>query len=152
MTITRANVEAVLVKRIGPLFTDLGLDGTTVDGTNADLNDPIAYALQRLGYGVSDITNVTDTDLSAVTSDDYAALLDIAELRCLETAYNAAVYLVNITVGPRSEQLNQKAQGIEKMIAGKRDSIKSDYGIGYGNFTTSTLELDFARHGDDTIY
>ena len=152
MTITRANAEVILIKRIGGLFTDLGLDGTTVDGTNADLNDPIAWALQTLGYGVTDITNVSDTDLSALETSNYNSFFDLAEYRCLQTALSAASYLVTITVGPRSEQLNHIADTLGKMIDRKWKAIQEMYGIGLGTFTTSTLEMDFARHGDDTIY
>ena len=152
MSLTRANIEAVLVKRIGNLFDDLGLDGTTTDGTNADLNDPIAYALIELGYGVTDITDVSDTDTAAVSSENYNPLFDLAELRCLLTAYQNALILVNISVGPRSESLSQKAQQLDKAIQVKRKQLLDDYGIGRGTFTTSTLQLDFARHGDDTIY
>lgn len=152
MTITRADVESILIKRIGGLFTDLSLDGTTADGTNEDLNDPIAYALKRLGYGVTNIALVTDADLFPVSADDYLALFDLAELRCLQTALNKASIYTNITVGPRSEGLNQKAQAIAGMIKAKTDAIKDDYGIGLGTFTADYLTLDFARHGDDTVH
>jgi len=65
---------------------------------------------------------------------------------------NRAVYLVSITVGPRSEQLNHISDALRAMIGDKRDAIKDDYGIGLGTFSTSVVTLDFARHGDDTVY
>ena len=152
MTLTRANAEAVLVKRIGALFANIGLDGTTVDGTNTDLNDPIAYALTYLGYGVTDYTSVTDADMSSLSTDNYNAFFDIAEMRCLETALNVASNLVSITVGPRSEQLGQIADSLKTMIANKKKSIQDDYGLGIGTISTGNLLLDFARHSDDTVY
>ena len=44
MSITRANLEAVLIKRCGDLLTTAGLDGTTAGGTNAmrDNHDPVS--------------------------------------------------------------------------------------------------------------
>ena len=47
MTLTRASVEAMLIRRAGKLLTVAGLDGATKDGTNADLGDPI---LATAGY------------------------------------------------------------------------------------------------------
>jgi hypothetical protein len=40
MVLTRANVEADLIDRTGAFLTVVGKDGTTVDGTNVNLNFP----------------------------------------------------------------------------------------------------------------
>lgn len=45
MALTRANVEAILIRRLGGIFEAVGLDGATADGSNEDLNDPIGWAL-----------------------------------------------------------------------------------------------------------
>jgi len=64
MALTRANAEVILIRRVGALLTAADLDGTTVDGTNVDLNDPFASALRQLGH-----TAVSYTHLTLPTSD-----------------------------------------------------------------------------------
>ncbi len=113
----RADAEAVLIRRCGAVLMAVGLDGTTVTGANADLNDPLWFSLQRLGYGIISISLVADADVEAVALDDQAPFLDIAELRTLDTALNAATGLVDITVGPRRESLSQLAARLEKTVA-----------------------------------
>jgi len=68
MTITRANVESILIKRVGKLMTAADMDGSTVGGTNADLNDPIGRALRRIGYTTASIIAVADVDIAGVSS------------------------------------------------------------------------------------
>ena len=46
MSLTRATVEVALIARCGKLLTAVGLDGATVDGTNAALTDPIGEGLR----------------------------------------------------------------------------------------------------------
>lgn len=145
MALTRAPAETVLLKRVGVLFTAIGLDGTTDDGTNVDLNDPLGYALRRLGYSVATITAVADADLAAVGTDEYDALLDLAELRALESAWSAALTLVDLAVGPRKEALGQLAQGLEKLLARKRAQVEQDHGLGM-TLTGGYLSLDFTEH------
>lgn len=128
----RANVESVLIGRCGALLAAVGLDSNTVDGTNSDLNDPIWFALNRCGYGVTDISAVSDTDISQVDDEDTAAMLDIAELRTLETARNNAISLVDITIGPRRESLSQLSTQLEKSIASKRAQIMLEHGSLFG--------------------
>ena len=52
MALTRAAVEAVLLRRVGSLLEEVGLDGSTVN--NSDLNDPIGYAVRQVGGTVAD--------------------------------------------------------------------------------------------------
>lgn len=141
----RANVESVLVKRCAAALEMVGMDYTTISGTNADLNDPIWAALKRLGYTVAS-TTVIDADISQIDPGDESALLDVSELRTLETVYNAAVALVDTSIGPRRESLSQFGARLEKLIEAKREQIKQDYGSLYGvgleagTFSVSSLE------------
>ena len=65
MALTRANTEAILIRRLGGIFEAVGLDGATADGSNEDLNDPIGWALRQLGKP-PDPTAVSDADVAAV--------------------------------------------------------------------------------------
>lgn len=144
MSLTRANVEAVLVKRVGPLLTKAGM-ATTVAGLNADLNDPIGWAVRQVGYTVSDITSVSNSDISAVQSDEYDEFLDFAELKTLE---NISGNLDDVTVklGPRSENLSDLVSQVEKKIARLEGKLKRLYGYGADSLQTGILENDFAEH------
>jgi hypothetical protein len=82
---TRAQVETILVARCGALLRRVRLDGTTVDGTNASLADPIAAALRKLGIAVADPTDPDTVEVEGADDDDLEELLDRSELRTLET-------------------------------------------------------------------
>lgn len=129
----RANAEYMLIQRIGQVLAAVGRDGTTVNGTNADLNEPIWYALQQLGYGVVDLTLVTDADVLAVATEDFAPFLDLAELRVLESALASSVILVDISIGPRRESLSQLSDRLQKTIDARRKEISSKYGDLFGS-------------------
>lgn len=129
MALTRADVESVIVSRVGSLMTQAGLDGTTIDGTNADLNDPIGWAVRQLGYTVADITSVADTDIDDVGAADYDKLLDHAEYRALLNI-DGNLTLVDTKVGPRSESLNQLRAGVEKLLEAKKAQLVEDYDYG----------------------
>lgn len=143
MAITRANAEAILIGRLGTLMTEAGLDGTTVDGTNADLNDPFASALRSMGYAVADITNVSDVDLSALAEEDYNEFLDRAELRVLETIEGNYV-LVDITAGPRSEKLSQLLDHVRARKDQLWEKIKEEHGT--VALEAGYIEQVFAEH------
>src|SRR5215212_491512 len=85
MAVTRANIETILIRRCGKLLSAAGLDGTTVSGANADLNDGIGSALRTLGYTVASLVSVADSDVSVVADSEIDQLLDLAELRTLES-------------------------------------------------------------------
>ena len=145
MAITRANVESMLIRRVGQLFSLIGLDGTTVDGTNVDLNDPIASALLRLDYAVADITVVADIDLAAVSTDDYQAVLDLAELRALESWLGNNT-LVNFRLGPRSESFSDLLKTTEARVARLKEYIPVRYGLEETSLTIGRIHYDFAQH------
>lgn len=125
MPLTRAQVETILIRRTGRLLDAAELDGATVDGTNTDLNDPIGWAVRQCGGTVTAITAVTDADLITVSDSD--KLLDFAELRALESAFQN-YDAVDITAGPRTEKLGQLGMRLESAIARKRAEIEARYG------------------------
>ena len=83
MALTRANVEAILTKRTSKVMTFVSMDGTTVDGTNADLNDPIGVAIRECGGTTAAPELVTDADVATVVTADLDKLLDIGEYRLI---------------------------------------------------------------------
>ena len=151
MPITRAQCEYILINRLGPILTTAGMDGTTDTGDNASLNDPIGYAIRKLGYTVAEVTSVADTDLVAIPEADIDALLDIAELRCLENCMGSLT-LVDITVGERTERFSQ----LHTYVTARFAALKSKVNSQYGQYTdvsvdTGSIALDFADHNEDVI-
>lgn len=127
MSLTRAATEVELVRRVGAWLTAAGLDGTTVNGTNAALASPIAWALRQSGYTVADPTTPADGDFAGVTNVD--KLFDLAELRTLETIERNYTD-VDSVAGVVEAKQDQLRQGIQRAIAEKRAQIQYLYGIG----------------------
>ena len=148
MSLTRIKVETILIRRLGGLLTEAELDGTSTDGGNLDLNDPIGWAIRQCSGTVTNFTTVSDADLASVSSADYDKLLDLAEYRTLQSiSGNLAV--VDIQVGPRRESLSQLVERIEARIARKLKQIQTDYGFGLGTLEAGVIGLDFMTKGTD---
>ena len=129
MTTTRANLELILISRAGAWMTNAGLDGTTVNGTNAALNDALGYAIRAAGGTVAAPAIVTSTDVLTVADSDLDKLLDLAELRALEnTLSNFA--LVDAKAGPVEAKSSQFADRLERRIDQIRARLAVLYGIG----------------------
>lgn len=144
MSLTRADIETILVKRVGKWLTAAGLDGTTHDGTNDDLSDPIGRAVRALGFSVADVTNVADADVAQIDADDYDELFDFAELRALETCLSN-YDKVNLSLGPRSESFDQLRSGMIQAIQFKRAQIAEDYDDSQ-SLVGGVFALDFEEH------
>lgn len=140
MSITRAQVETILVKRLGGWFTEADLAVTTV-GTNADLNDPIGFALRRLDLTVANVTQVADSDLTGVAEADYDAFFDLAEWRALSNVARALAR-VDVTAGPLSQRYSQLRDAVMKAADAKRAEIESDYGFGAPQLSSGNIGLD----------
>jgi hypothetical protein len=148
MSLTRSQLETVLVRRLGTWLSYVSLT-TTVTGNNTDLADPIAQALLSAGYTVATITTPANSDLSAVTVTDYPKLLDLAELRTLETILQAFTDFdtKGLNYEDRDDQLGQR---IEKAIARKRALIQQKYGLESVVPQAGTIDLNFQQQNDTT--
>lgn len=145
MTITRANVEAILVRRCGKLLEAADLDGTTVSGSNADLNDPIGWALRQCGYSVTSVAAVADADLVSVSAANTDKLFDLAELRMLETI-QGNLDDVDIQLGPRQEALSQLAKQVEQRLERVQARVQREYGYGAPELEAGVITYEFAEH------
>lgn len=146
MALTATEVKLLLVKRVGPLFTEVGLDGSGSSST--DLDDPLGFAIRKLGGTVATLNKVTDSDLVGVSETDYDRLFDLAELRGMETALSAARRLVSTSLGPKSEQFSHIAGGLEKDIAAKRRQMAAEYGAGISTLEAGAISLRFAESNE----
>jgi hypothetical protein len=146
--ITRAEVEALLVQRTGNLLTFVGLDGTTIAGSNPSLNDPIGFGVRRLGGTVTSAVLVTDADVATVDDDDLDAFLIVTELR---TLYNIQgnLSVVDVIAGPFAEKLSQVSQYIERQIRHLEKLLEEVYGIGGPELQVGVITRDIASHDED---
>jgi len=149
MALTRATLEANLIRRIGHLLTVAGLDGTTVSGSNADLADPIAFALRELGITVATLNSPTDAEVATVAADDHNQLLDVAEIRAMQTALNCVLDLVNTEAGNRVDEYSQLANGLQLRLDRAELRARRLYGWTAGALEAGYATLDFAQHADD---
>lgn len=148
---TRANAESVLIGRVGPFMTKAGLDGSTVDGTNTDLNEPLAFGLQQAGYTVSDVTLVDDSDVSAVTNTDWFKMLDYAEYRLLASLMTN-ITSVDVKVGPRELKGSQFGAQLRARFNALGTLLERLYGFGQSALVTGVINLDFACRGEDDLW
>jgi hypothetical protein len=120
MPLTVAGLETDLIVLLGPYLTRVGLDGTTVDGSNPSLRIPIRRAAKRLGVSVAGST-VTDEELATLDGDE-ETLLDLAELKTLELIWGNWPE-VDQQSGEERQFLNQIADRIEKRIGVLKSSL-----------------------------
>lgn len=140
---TRANVESIIVARLGPLMTKAGMTITTA-GANASLNDPIGWGIRQSGYTVASLALVTNVDVAGVATADLDTFLDYVEYRTLLNIMTN-ITMVDVKIGSRSEALSQLAEQIQKRL----DWLGGLLGLGVGELTTGLLYFDFAEHGGD---
>ncbi len=97
------------------------------DGVNPWLTDPLRWALSMLGIESASIVAVTDTDLANVGRNQVDALLDLAELRALESVLTNLVD-VKVTAGPLSVNSSELPDRLATIITAKRDAVRAMYG------------------------
>lgn len=145
MALTRADCESTLVKRLKVLMEAAELV-VTITGSNADLNDPLAWALRRVGGSTASVATVTDAELAAVGASSYDDFMDLAEYRTLQNILGN-LDLVDITAGPRAEKLSQIARQVREMLKA-RESFAAGF---VAPPTAGYISLDFAEHGEAVL-
>jgi len=121
------------------------MDGTTVDGTNVDFNDPIGRAVRVLGYVVTSAVLVTDADVAQITvaqEDEFFDYVTLFTLRTILTNLDD----VEIRVGPRTEKMNQLAEQVERAIKMLQETMTEDYAYGMATPVAGVITRDIAEH------
>lgn len=145
---TRANIEALLVRRCGPLMTAAGM-AVTVVGSNADLDDPMGWALRAMDVSVSNIVSISDSDISGVSDANMNKFLDYSEYRLLENVLGN-LDDVDLSAGPYSESLGQLSATIEGRLERMSKKLQDLYGLLTSSVTFGKITLSFAEHDDDS--
>jgi hypothetical protein len=143
---TRADIEQELVSRAEAWLTAASM-AVTYAGANADLNSPIAWAIRQAGGSVTAPALVTSTDVQTVADADYDKLLDLAELRTLQSILGSYA-LVDAKAGPVEAKSSQLAERIERRIAELKAWLKSEYNIG-GSSVLSFVPITYGVCASD---
>ena len=114
MSLTVAGLESDLLVLLGPILSRVGLDATTVDGSNPSLRIPIRRAARRLGVSVAG-TSATDEELATADADSEETFLDLAELKTLEIIWGNWPE-VDEQAGEENQTLSQLADRVQKRI------------------------------------
>lgn len=143
MPVTATQFRTVLIRRCGRKLAYAGMDSATVVGTNLDLVDPMREALASLGLAAADVSDVTDDDLAAVADHQQPQLLDVGELRCLESI------LGNRALGDRKALDSEYFDGrfyahLELTVSRRRNELRDQYGYGLAPLTSGVFDLGFA--------
>ena len=149
MVLTRANIEVILVKRCAKTmaFVDMVV---TIEGSNADLNDPIGVGIRECSGTVTDYVSVADADVATVDSSDYDKLIDIAEYRLIASMIsNFDKY--GLKVGPRSGYQSQVREGLTSRLKILAKELEAKYGWNAPSPEVGTLRLDIADHNEARV-
>lgn len=146
--LTRVIAETILVDRLGPMMAVAEM-AVTIVGTNADCNDPLAWATRGVGGSTAALNTVTDAELALVADADHDNLMALAEWRTLKNI-QGALNAVDITTGPRSEKLSQFADKVQQMMDNLEPTIEG-LGVLTTAMTAGYISLDFAEHAEDRL-
>lgn len=149
MAITRASVEEKLVRRLSAWMAKASL-AITYAGANADLDDPLDFAIGKLDGSVTTWGVPSTADLAALAASDHAALLDLAEYRLLQNILGN-FDKVDVSSPAGAAQLDDLGQRIERRLKVLQAQIASEYGIAVvatsGTLTGGSLTLNIADDG-----
>lgn len=126
MTITKVAVNSVIDDRCGAFLIEARR--MTGDASKPSIGQCIGWAVRALGYTTASLTDVTDSDLSAVPDIKADALLDLAELRTLQSI-ETNLTMVTSTTGPVSDQWNDLSKRLADIIPRKQALIMAQHGI-----------------------
>ena len=144
MAMTRAEAESVLIRRCGKMLAAAGLDGTTADGTNADLSDPLGVALRHLGFSPASLTTVATSDLSAVDASNVVEFLDVASLAAMRAALNNWAEPDQTAGQDNRQDLGKLRESLRLTVAAEEKRLADlyNYGVASG-ISAGTLTFGF---------
>lgn len=131
MPMTRAQVETLMVRRLGRLMTYWNLDGSTVDGTNVDVGAALARTLMGLSLTPDDVTSPTDLELEDVAATSYPELLDLTHMYLLEACLDHTDE-VREREGVNEQEWNGRIAELRRRYDQKRQEVAERYGEGLG--------------------
>ena len=148
MPVTRAQIELLIVRKCRAKLAYAKLDSTTTDGTNADLNGPIAAAVRSFGLPVSDPTAVADSDLAEVPAEGLPQLVDVGELETLEAVLGNRASPDQMADTDNQQWHGKFYESLEATVARKQARCEELYGYGLAPLRPGVHNLGFAETFD----
>lgn len=120
-----ADVTAVVQERCGAFLAQANV--LTGDAGAPSVNQALAWALRALAYPVDSLRMATDTEVQAVPATLLDAMLDLTELRTLESI-QTNLTAVTVKAGPVQEDYNDLASRLGKIVNEKRENAAVRHG------------------------
>lgn len=117
---TLANITDVVEDRLGALLSEART--ATGDSSKPSVASCVAWAVRMLGYSTAALLTATDAEVGEVPTAKLDALLDLAELRTLESI-QTNLSQVDLTTGPVTERLGQLGTRLADLIPKKRKVV-----------------------------
>lgn len=115
-----AEVTAVVTDRCGAFLAQAHT--LTGDPSKPSIAQAIAWAIRAMGGTTALLTGVTDAEVTTVTGAQVDALLDLAELKTLESI-QTNLTAVNVTAGPVRQEYNDLSARLASIVKDKRTQI-----------------------------
>lgn len=141
---TLADAQKTLIRRCGKFLTAAGLDGTTQNGSNQDLLDPVAEALVFCGVSVADFTTPTSAEVAQVASADLPKFLRVAEYRTLETVLDNWAKPDQVAGTDNEQKLGALRDSLAKTQSIKLKRLQDEFGYG---LEATGVEFGIFNHG-----
>lgn len=119
---TRADIQKVLIRELGPWLSVAGLDGETQDTPNDSLEHAIGRAIIGSGGTVQNPPTVTDADVGTITGGFYSFAV-LAQYYLLDTIWGNWPY-VDQRDGDTEQKLNQLADRLQKKQEAIQEQLK----------------------------
>lgn len=129
MAATRADVESMLLRACKGWMIACGLDGTTQNGSNADLAVPIAFAVRTLGLPVAAPLNPSDAEIAAIPDGSFDFFLTLATYRVIQTCIRNYAE-INQTVGLNKQEFDDLSKRMRMEADALHLELTKMYGFG----------------------
>ena len=97
------------------------------DSFTPSIEQATAWSLRALGYPVASLRFAAPDELAAVADGKLDALLDLVELRMLESIQTGFT-AVTVKAGPVQEDYNHLADRLDKIVNEKRANVAARHG------------------------
>lgn len=122
---TLSEVLEITEDRLGSLLSEAR--SATGDNSKPSVESCIGWAVRMLGYTTASLRFPEEAEVQAVATAHVDALLDLAELRTMESVLTN-LNQVDLTTGPVSERLGQLPQRLADLIPKKRQIVALQWG------------------------
>lgn len=150
MPITRAQADAKLISRCGPLLTLVGKDGTTVDGSNPDTVDALQVGMASLGLAPASFATVTDDDLAPIADAKVPQLIDVAELQLIQ-AVGSSFTDVDEKISLGEKKVSQNRAAIDVRFSSLAAFCRLRYGYGLAPLGVGSINTGMSPADSTTV-